>query len=139
MLLAFILAATTTWQTDWNAAFRIAKEQHKLVFVDYTASWCGPCLEVETITFRGAEMQSRMSNFVFLKVDVDTSEIPRAHRVVSPLGSPTRKEELPAYLVYDYNERPLFRISGPGAQSLVTAQNLDEINRAAPALIKAAE
>jgi hypothetical protein len=47
------------WQTDWNTAFRMAREQHRLVFVDYVTNACKPCHDIETISFKQLEVMKR--------------------------------------------------------------------------------
>jgi thiol-disulfide isomerase/thioredoxin len=132
-LALFLLAATLStpvkWETNWNTAFQLAKEQHRMVFVNYTASWCGKCHEVETITFRYPDRMENYSDFILLRVDVDLSDIPAEYR----------RKDLPAYLVFDPDGRERFQIVGEGAGSFLTAKNIDEIRRAAPNFVKAAE
>jgi tetratricopeptide (TPR) repeat protein len=129
-----ILAATASygaelpaWQTDWDAAFKTAKEQHRLVFVNYTAGWCGKCHDVERLTFKSPYIQQHLADFVLLEVDVDFSK--HAHHLT----------EVPAYVVYDPEGRERFQIVGPDAGSHLTAASLDEIRRAAPALLKTSD
>jgi tetratricopeptide (TPR) repeat protein len=136
LLVGLMLGAATlyggempVWRTDWNTAFRSAREQHRLVFVEYSAGWCGECHEVERITFKSSYILQRLSDFILLRVDVDFDKIPSAHRVT----------ELPAYVVYDPAERERFRIAGKGAGSFLTDKNLEEIRGAAPAFLRAAE
>ena len=76
-----ILAATASygaelpgWQTDWDAAFKTAREQHRLVFVNYTAGWCGKCHDVERLTFKSPYIMQHLADFVLLEVDVDFSK-----------------------------------------------------------------
>jgi tetratricopeptide (TPR) repeat protein len=115
------------WQTDWDAAFRAAKEQHRLVFANYTAGWCGKCHDVERLTFQSPSMMQHLSDFVLLQVDVDFSK--HAHHLT----------EVPAYVVYDPEGRERFQIVGQDAGSHLTAANLDEIRKAAPAFLKASD
>ena len=49
----------------------MGKESKKLVVVDFTASWCGPCRFITPIL---AELAKKMPNVIFLKVDVDELE-----------------------------------------------------------------
>lgn len=37
--------------TSWTAALKKAKAEHKLVFVDAYADWCGPCKQLKVSTF----------------------------------------------------------------------------------------
>lgn len=56
---------------QWNDQFEKGKASKKLVVVDFTASWCGPCRFITPIL---AELAKKMPNVIFLKVDVDELE-----------------------------------------------------------------
>jgi tetratricopeptide (TPR) repeat protein len=105
-LLALLFAAatlhageTSLWQTDWNTAFKIAKEQHRLVFVDYFASGCSSTME-DTVS-SNSDVQKRLNDFVLLREDFSHFNAPH--------GVPT----FPTYAAYDYDERERFRFGDP--------------------------
>jgi hypothetical protein len=123
------VAATPAWQTDWNAAFAQARQEHRLVFVDYTAGDCGECHDVERLTFGSPEMMQHLADFVLLRVDTKHARIPSAHQ----------ESALPAYAVFDPAERERLRIAGPGAGAKLTAAHLDAVRKAAPAFLEAAD
>ncbi|CAN6286503.1 unnamed protein product, partial [Urochloa humidicola] len=53
-----------TYDEQWKAA----KSSGKLMVIDFSASWCGPCRFIEP-AFK--EMASRYTDVVFVKIDVD--------------------------------------------------------------------
>ncbi|KAK4770560.1 hypothetical protein SAY87_031092 [Trapa incisa] len=52
----------------WNEQLQKANESKKLVVVDFTATWCGPCRIMAPIF---ADLAKKLPHVVFLKVDVD--------------------------------------------------------------------
>ena len=126
-----VMAATdnppSPWRTDWNDAFRAAKQQHRMVFVEYFATWCEPCREMEKTVFPDPEVQRRFSDFVLLRIDVDRGMAARAHAV----------KIMPTYAVYDHAERERFRVVGALKLDRFIA-TLDAIRGTAPMFEEAA-
>jgi thioredoxin 1 len=53
---------------EFDSQMNKAKEAGKLVVIDFTASWCGPCRFIAPVY---AEFAKKYAVVVFLKVDVD--------------------------------------------------------------------
>nr|AEC03322.1 thioredoxin H-type 7 [Hevea brasiliensis] len=52
----------------WTEQLEKGQESKKLIVVDFTASWCGPCRFISPIL---AEFAKKMPHVTFLKVDLD--------------------------------------------------------------------
>ncbi|HEX6097715.1 MAG TPA: thioredoxin family protein [Thermoanaerobaculia bacterium] len=128
LLASHLAAAEAVWLEDRREAFRVAKAERKLVFVDYRAEWCAPCLMMERDVFPTPAVQERLREYVLLRTDVDRA---------GP-GLKSRKWELPTFTVYDWEERERFTFSG-GMQAGHFLQQLDAIGKGAPSMVQAAD
>ena len=76
VLFGFVLLSFTDWQPDFETAKRIAKDQHKLILLNFSGSdWCGPCIRMKKEIF-GTEVFSAVSdaNLVLLNADFPRSK-----------------------------------------------------------------
>ena len=141
---------TPIWQTQWKVAFKIAKEEHRLVFVDYFAFSCTPSTIMEETVMSNAEVQKRLNDFVLLREDFSRG-----------YDAPNSVSSIPKYVVYDQDERERFRF--PDVDPSVQAQRgqsyyprpfcwdrglfsadifsgqLDMVRHVAPSFVRAAE
>lgn len=59
-------------ELSYADALKTAQAEDKMVFLDFRADWCKPCIEMERTTFQDENLGLYMrSNFISLKIDVD--------------------------------------------------------------------
>lgn len=59
----------------FNEAKALAKEQHKIVFVDSYTEWCKPCKQMASEVFTNAEVGSYFNKkFISVKMDMEKTE-----------------------------------------------------------------
>lgn len=121
--------AGQSWESNWNAAFEKAKAEKKLVFVDFYANWCAPCVEMDISVFPQPDVREQMKDFVLLRVNFDRN---------TNTATKQQVRMLPTYIVYDAAQRERVRFSGgmPLPKFLSAAT---ELRAAAPMFAEASE
>lgn len=82
---------------NYQQVLFMAKENHKKIFVDAYATWCGPCKQLQRTTFRDAKAATYFNkNFVNISIDVEKGE-------GIALAKTWAIEGLPTLLILDEN------------------------------------
>ena len=87
-----------TWERDEPAAVARAVAEHKPMLVDFGASWCGACKELDEKTFSDPRVRMAGARFVALHVDATDDEDKEVARVRQKYRA---TEGLPVVLLFD--------------------------------------
>ncbi|MBM3991112.1 MAG: thioredoxin family protein [Planctomycetes bacterium] len=83
--------ASEGWIADFDEAVKLAKAEHKDLFVDFTGSdWCGWCKKLDAEVFSKEEfLTAAKKSFVLVTLD-----FPRAEAIKAKVPNPQRNKEL---------------------------------------------
>ena len=90
-------------------ALKKAKSENKLVFVDFMATWCGPCKTLATKVFPDKEIGDYFNaRFVCVQIDVDKEkDLARKYRI----------QAMPTLVFMDNNGKAVTRVTGAASKT----------------------
>jgi thiol:disulfide interchange protein len=97
-------ASAVAWRSDLAAALAEARAAHKGVFVDFSASWCPPCIAMKHEVWPNAEV-ARAINAGYVPVAVDADQN-------NGLSDRYQVENIPTVLILDADGRVVKRNEG---------------------------
>ncbi len=80
------------WQTSLADGLAEAQRENKPVLIDFWATWCKNCLQMEKTTFKDDAVQERLSDYVKIKFNAEDLDDPAVRPVLDHfevLGLPT--------------------------------------------------
>jgi thiol:disulfide interchange protein DsbD len=96
-----------SWEHQLQAARERAERESRPMLVDFGASWCVACKELDKVTFASPDVASEMSRFVNAKVDASNDDDPQ---IVATLAS-FKVRGLPTVVVLDSHGKEAVRFN----------------------------
>ena len=111
------------WIGSVSDGFQRARASSKPIFMDFFASWCLPCVEMEKGTFSDPELQKYLtSNFVTIKVDC-TQETPDCKAMTEKYGV----VGWPTFLILSPDGKALHSLIGQKLSAKELKERLEQI------------
>ncbi len=101
-------------ENSWPEALKQARLQHKYIFADAYATWCGPCNMLKAITFRNHKAAAFFNqNFINVALDMERGLGPQ-------LAASWGMQAYPTLIIFDADGHPVSGTVGYiGAKKLI--------------------
>jgi thiol:disulfide interchange protein DsbD len=101
-------ARIITWESSEPSALARVSTEHKPLLVDFGASWCGACKELEEKTFPDPRVIAQGGRFVALHVDATDDDDPEVGRLRRKYGA---LEGLPVLVAFGSDGKEALRFT----------------------------
>src|SRR5215468_4815310 len=101
---------------NWNAVVAKAKQEHKYIFVDCYATWCGPCKTMDAEVYPNKEVgEVYNKDFISVKLQMDKTtnddeQTKRWYKTAKTFNENYSISSLPTFLFFDENGNPLHKV-----------------------------
>ena len=107
-------------EDSWDEALKQAAKQHKYIFVDAYATWCGPCKMLKARTFTDDKAAAFYNaNFVNVSIDMEKGRGPE-------LAQAWQLRAYPTLIIFDPKGKPVL-----GTVGFINASELIRFGREA--------
>ena len=90
----------------WSEALKQAAKQHKYIFVDAYATWCGPCKMLKAKTFTDSKVATFYNqNFINISIDMEKGVGPQ-------LASEWQLQAYPTLIIFNSQGKPVLGTVG---------------------------
>jgi len=91
------------WLTNLKLAQVAAKNNNKLILIDFWATWCGPCKQMDADVWSKPEAALIKQNFIPVKIDIDVEQ---------SLAGQYNVRSIPMLILMDYEGESILTYTG---------------------------
>lgn len=92
-----------SWLTSYEDAQKMALTTNRFIIIDFWATWCAPCLEMDKNVWNDDQLEETLQGFVKLKIDIDANR---------ELASKYGVNGIPNILIIDANGKVVHNVLG---------------------------
>lgn len=117
---------------DWQEVIAKASKEHKMIFVDCYATWCGPCKMMDAKIYPNDTVGSFMNErFVSVKVQMDSTKNDSAsiqawYKDAKTLSKEYKISAYPSFLLFNSDGQPLYKFVGASGTQKQFIENINK-------------